>query len=614
MLGKENPSIPLPAMIDPCYHESFLSSYQEHSSHCDQNVSNHFECHDFQKDLQDMFGNQHYPTATEVNPSDVFQMLGTCPDFSVCHEPHLPAPQLIPNALEKPKTDPAADALNCFHPEHHHVHDHEHAHAHFKNPNDLNLNIPRGAHRSHHRCRGHHHIHAHHYSPYSRHSRSSVSSHFLSSPRDTPPPLEGGSSSIMTTPEFSTDDNEIHMCKWTSTIHGIKTPCGATFADAGALQEHLTATHMNTIDGAKGTGYYCCWAGCHRPDDPFSQKSKLQGHFLTHSNYKNFRCSVCGKSFARQATLDRHERSHRGDKPYKCKECGKCFTDSSELSEPPARLDPDMSNANISETHSRTHTGEKPFKCDWPGCTFQTGDSSNMSSHRLTHGERKHKCPYPGCTKSFTRPDQLKRHQRSTHKDASSTLPSPSPSADHFALPYAIEVIHLGDTPPPLLDLPQTLSLFLSYVLLPRLLQLEPQIPGLSPVLSRIIRNAKDLDDGNPPRARPREILLVDRLHDFRAVRPAVAVHALNKDVAPCHGAIPGVVVFPVGASHGGFDAVKEVVAKQGTAGVVGQEEEGTGVLELRGGCEIGVDKVEVSEDEGAWEDGRWAAGVRGSA
>jgi uncharacterized Zn-finger protein len=141
--------------------------------------------------------------------------------------------------------------------------------------------------------------------------------------------------------------------------------------------------------------------------------------------------------------LDRHERSHRGDKPYACKHCGKSFTDSSEL-----------------KTHSRTHTGEKPFKCTWPGCNFTTGDSSNMSSHRLTHGERRHKCHFPGCTKSFTRPgmsshaflifgffspnanggpaDQLKRHQRTTHKmESCSTLPSPS--SDHFTLtPFTV--------------------------------------------------------------------------------------------------------------------------------------------------------------------------------
>ncbi|KAJ5212534.1 uncharacterized protein N7498_004180 [Penicillium cinerascens] len=401
----------MPGPLDPCYHHDFLHSYQSHANHCDENVSNHFECHDFQRDLQVLFPTQHYPTQTDVNPAEVFHMMGMCSDYSVCENPHVPEQQLDPH-LEKPTHNPTMNSLNCVHPEHHHVH------GYFKNPNDLNLHIPRGPHRNHHRCRGHHHVHP--YSPYSRQSRSSVSSHLLSSPGETPPPLDGGASSVLTTPDFSAEDSDVHICKWVTKIHGVQAACGATFADAGALQDHLVASHMSTVDGAKGNGYYCCWEGCHRPDEPFSQKSKLQGHFLTHSNYKNFRCSVCGKSFARQATLDRHERSHRGDKPYKCKICLKTFTDSSEL-----------------KTHSRTHSGEKPFKCTYPGCNFQTGDSSNMSSHRLTHGERKHKCPFPGCTKSFTRPDQLKRHQRTTHKEPLSTLPSPSPS--HFTLtPFAV--------------------------------------------------------------------------------------------------------------------------------------------------------------------------------
>ncbi|KAI5283753.1 zinc-finger protein, partial [Ascosphaera atra] len=191
--------------------------------------------------------------------------------------------------------------------------------------------------------------------------------------------------------------------------------CGATFATAAQLQDHLISHHVKPLPGPKGPGFYCTWHDCHRPHEPFSQKSKLQGHFLTHSNHKGFQCTTCGKAFARQATLERHERSHKGLKPYRCEWCGKRFTDSSEL-----------------KTHIRTHTGEKPFKCEYPGCTFQTGDSSNMSSHKLTHGERKHKCPFPGCVKSFTRPDQLKRHMRTTHKDQySGTLP-PTPVIEKF--------------------------------------------------------------------------------------------------------------------------------------------------------------------------------------
>ncbi|PGH20793.1 hypothetical protein AJ80_03420 [Polytolypa hystricis UAMH7299] len=212
-------------------------------------------------------------------------------------------------------------------------------------------------------------------------------------------------SSPFTTPGYTSTD-ETHICKWVHKEKISNTVCGAIFSNAGELQDHLIEAHVCTMDGGRGHGYYCCWDRCHRPNEPFSQKSKLQGHFLTHSNYKSFQCSVCGKPFARQATLERHERSHRGEKPYKCKLCGKSFTDSSEL-----------------KTHTRTHTGEKPFKCSHPGCNFETGDSSNMSSHKLTHGVRRHKCPFPDCSKSFTRPDQLKRHLKTTHKDDMPTSP-----------------------------------------------------------------------------------------------------------------------------------------------------------------------------------------------
>ncbi|KAJ5348489.1 Zinc finger C2H2 [Penicillium brevicompactum] len=403
-MGQHNPGHPMkgmghtfPGTFDPSQQQTFLHSYQAHATHCEQDVPNHFECHDFQKDWQAMFPAPPVPTQNEVNPAEVFHMLGMCSDFSVCQDQHVPGQQTTFDAFEKPKTN--TSPFNCYDHDHHH-----HVHGHFKNPNDLNLQSTRkGPHRSHNRCRAHHHAHSHPYSPYSRQARSSISSHLHSSPGETPPPLDGGASSILTTPDFS-EDNELHVCKWAPTIHGIKAVCGATFADSGALQDHLIAAHMSTVDGAKGNGYYCCWEGCHRPNEPFSQKSKLQGHFLTHSNYKNFSCTT----FARQATLDRHERSHRGDKPYACKHCGKSFTDSSEL-----------------KTHSRTHTGEKPFKCTWPGCNFTTGDLTENEDINASS---------PGVPKA----SRVLRHQRTTHKHESySTLPSPSP--DPFTLPsYAL--------------------------------------------------------------------------------------------------------------------------------------------------------------------------------
>lgn len=215
------------------------------------------------------------PVQNEVNPADVFHMLGMCPDFS--NHFHVHEAANCPETLDGSAT---SNPFTCLHL------DEDSVSNLLKIHNYMNSSLPaRGPCRSNHRCRSHH-AHVHPYSPYSRHSRSSFSSQILSSPGETPPPLDGGISSVITSPDFSPSEGDPHVCKWVMNSGGVKTSCGATFSSAGVLQEHLISRHMGQVNGPKGTGYYCCWEGCSRPGEPFSQKSKLQGHFLTHSNCK----------------------------------------------------------------------------------------------------------------------------------------------------------------------------------------------------------------------------------------------------------------------------------------------------------------------------------------
>lgn len=119
---------------------------------------------------------------------------------------------------------------------------------------------------------------------------SSVSSTPIhSTPMETPPPQRSDVSSPLTSPDNVPQDNAPTICRWVSKKDGSVSLCGALLSGPGALQEHLVSKHMSTVDGMRGHGYYCRWEGCSRPNDPFSQKSKLQGHFLTHSNCKRWR-------------------------------------------------------------------------------------------------------------------------------------------------------------------------------------------------------------------------------------------------------------------------------------------------------------------------------------
>lgn len=44
----------------------------------------------------------------------------------------------------------------------------------------------------------------------------------------------------------------------------------------------------------------------------FSSKETLHKHKITHSNIRNFLCSICGKTFLRSSDLKVHSRIHTG--------------------------------------------------------------------------------------------------------------------------------------------------------------------------------------------------------------------------------------------------------------------------------------------------------------
>ncbi|KAL8733738.1 MAG: hypothetical protein Q9166_001931 [cf. Caloplaca sp. 2 TL-2023] len=114
-------------------------------------------------------------------------------------------------------------------------------------------------------------------------------------------------------------------------------------------------------------------------------------HALTHSDYRDYACSYCGKECTTKGQLVIHERMHTGEKPIKCEYCSKTTSNESQMA-----------------IHRRTHTGEKPHKCNI--CDFRCADSTNLIKHKKSHFPNAFHCEV--CNRSFNRKHTLVRHMK----------------------------------------------------------------------------------------------------------------------------------------------------------------------------------------------------------
>lgn len=79
-------------------------------------------------------------------------------------------------------------------------------------------------------------------------------------------------------------------------------------------------------------------------------------------------------------------------------------------------------------SHQRTHNNDRPYPCDHPGCKWSFARPHDLKRHQLLHsGIKPHKCEH--CTLRFSRRDALRRHWNVEKKcgDAEKRFPTSKP-------------------------------------------------------------------------------------------------------------------------------------------------------------------------------------------
>lgn len=103
----------------------------------------------------------------------------------------------------------------------------------------------------------------------------------------------------------------------------------------------------------------------------FRKKLHLQGHRITHTDIKDFKCEICGKAFHIRHGLITHRRTHTRERIYKCPYCENRYIHSTDL-----------------RRHRRVHpehVEEPRFKCEW--CPKRFYENKFLVQHMRSHNK-----------------------------------------------------------------------------------------------------------------------------------------------------------------------------------------------------------------------------------
>ena len=138
--------------------------------------------------------------------------------------------------------------------------------------------------------------------------------------------------------------------------------CQKIFSTNGNLKNHINTIHNHILP------FKCPFPKCNKS---YSNKSRFDVHFRTHSGIKPFSCPICQKAFNEKGNLKTHILFHTNERPFKCPQCEKTY----------------KTNGHLKDHIDIFHYQIKKFKCQICGIKF--GRRSTLTAHIKVHFDKK---------------------------------------------------------------------------------------------------------------------------------------------------------------------------------------------------------------------------------